>query len=59
MSNTLPPMTVSVIEASKLTGLSRSRLYELMQDGKLKSLTIGRRRLIRVSALEALLDEAA
>lgn len=59
MSTQSERLAVSVVEAAKMTGLSRSRLYELMQEGKLQSLSIGRRRLIRISALEALLDEAA
>ena len=59
MSTQSERLAVSDVEAAKMTGLSRSRLYELMQEGKLQSLSIGRRRLIRISALEALLDEAA
>lgn len=37
---------VSIVEATRLTGLSRSTIYELLREGRLKSIKIGRRRLI-------------
>lgn len=52
-----PPMafgerlTCSVAEASKAVGLSRSKLYELMGEGAVQFVTIGRRRLVSVSSL--------
>ena len=48
------PLTVRVSTAVKLTGISRSRIYELIQSGDLKVKKIGRSTLIPFSALKAL-----
>ncbi len=40
-------------------GVSRSTAYKLIAAGKLKTILIGKRRLIPVDAAEALLGEAA
>jgi excisionase family DNA binding protein len=45
---------VSVEEAGKAIGLGRTTVYELLRDGRLRSITIGRRRLICARSLEAL-----
>jgi excisionase family DNA binding protein len=37
---------VSIVEATRLTGLSRSTIYELIRAGRLRSVKVGRRRLI-------------
>jgi excisionase family DNA binding protein len=50
------PITVSVSEAVRLTGLSRSKLYVEMAAGRLNFLKVGDRRLIRVSALHEFLQ---
>ena len=52
-------LSVGFENAAKLTGLSRSRLYELLAEGRIRSVHIGRRRLILVSSLRELLGEAA
>lgn len=44
-------LAVSVIEAAGLAGVGRTTIYEAIQDGTLKSLKIGKRRLIRTEAL--------
>lgn len=49
---------MSVSEAVRYTGLSRSTLYRLMKDGTLESVKIRRRRLIRRDALNALIGRA-
>jgi excisionase family DNA binding protein len=38
-------------EACRATGLSRTTLYERMAAGDLKTITIGRRRLVNVASL--------
>lgn len=43
-------------EAAAQIGISRAKLYQLLSDGSLPSLRIGRRRLIRRQALEDYLD---
>jgi hypothetical protein len=49
------PLTVTVREAERLSGLGKVSLYKLMNNGVLMSRMIGRRRLIEYSSLEALL----
>lgn len=57
-SNALTPVSVSILDAARMTGLSRSRIYELMAQGKIRSIYVGRRRLIPVSSLRELIGEA-
>lgn len=46
-------LSVSINEAVRLTGVGRTRIYEALGDGTLGSIKLGRRRLIRLAALEA------
>lgn len=50
MMNT--PIAVTIPDAVKATGISRSSLYEAMKRGDLTARKAGRRTLIRVSDLE-------
>jgi excisionase family DNA binding protein len=55
-------LAYSPAEAAALIGISRARLYQLLDDGTLPSVKLGRRRLIRHQALDDLLarlEEAA
>jgi excisionase family DNA binding protein len=49
----LEPLAVSVEEAARLAGVSRTMLYQALRSGGLKSLKIGSRRLITIEALDA------
>ncbi len=53
------PLAYGPGEAARLLGVSRSRLYQLIDAGQLESVTLGRRRLIRHRDLEGLLDRLA
>jgi excisionase family DNA binding protein len=58
----LPPDTVlayRVNDAARVAGLSRSSLYVLIGEGKLRSVLVGGRRLIPADALRDLLRGAA
>ena len=46
-------LAVSPAEAARLLGIGRTRLYEELGSGAIPSFSLGRRRLIRVAALEA------
>ena len=46
------PLSVSVDQAARTAGIGRSTIYEAIAAGELKSLTVGRRRLIRIAALD-------
>jgi excisionase family DNA binding protein len=50
------PLAVAPAEAARLIGCGRTTLYLLLSNGDLPSFTLGRRRLIRVSAIEAWLS---
>jgi excisionase family DNA binding protein len=54
----IKPLTVTIPDATRMVGLSRSRIYELLGEGRLQSRKIGRRRLIVVQSLERLVDES-
>ncbi len=49
-------LTCTINEAREVTGLGRTKLYELIGTGHLATTTVGRRRLVLVSSLQALLD---
>jgi len=50
------PLAVSVEDASRLTSLGRSTVAELISQGKLKTVAIGRRRVVLYASIEALLQ---
>ena len=50
----LEPLTVRIATAVQLTGISRSRLYELIQSGELKTVKVGRSTLIPFASLKVL-----
>jgi excisionase family DNA binding protein len=49
-------LTLTVGEASQVLGVSRSYAYELVRRGELPCMRLGRRIVIPVRALDALLD---
>lgn len=53
------PLAVAPAEAARLAGVGRSTLYLALKSGALPSIKLGKRRLIRVDALEAWLDSHA
>jgi excisionase family DNA binding protein len=46
------PQLLTIVDAARLLGISRSKLYELLADGELPSVRIGRTRRISTSDLE-------
>ena len=49
-------LTCTIAEACQVTGLGRTKLYELIGEGHLATTTIGRRRLVLVHSLQTLLE---
>lgn len=47
-------LTCTVSEACEVTGLGRTKIYELIGDGRVTTTTVGRRRLVIVQSLLAL-----
>jgi excisionase family DNA binding protein len=53
-SGDMPPLCVTVEEACRLVGVSRSTVWSLIGSGKIKVARIGRRTLPLYASLEAL-----
>jgi excisionase family DNA binding protein len=51
-----PQLAYSVPDAAAMIGISRRTCYELMTSGQLRSVKLGRRRLVRHSDLVAFVD---
>jgi excisionase family DNA binding protein len=49
-------LTCTINEAFEVTGLGRTKLYELIGEGHLATATVGRRRLVVVRSLLSLLE---
>jgi excisionase family DNA binding protein len=52
--NTEKRIWVTPNEAIRISGIGRTRLYELMADGTLKSIKLGGKRLISYASIESL-----
>jgi excisionase family DNA binding protein len=48
---------LTVVDAARHLGISRSKVYELLADGELPSVRIGRTRRIALAALEEFIAE--
>jgi excisionase family DNA binding protein len=54
----MEPLAVSVKEAARIVGVSRSRLYELIGSGQVEARKIGSRTIIPTDSLRALVADA-
>lgn len=52
-------LAVGIVEAGQLLSLSRSSIYNLIAQKKLRTIHVGSRRLIPMSAIRALIGEEA
>jgi excisionase family DNA binding protein len=52
----IKPLALTVAEALKATGLGRTKFYELVNEGRIKTISLGRRRLVVYASLEALVS---
>jgi excisionase family DNA binding protein len=48
----LSKLAVSTFEAAEIAGIGRTTIYEAIQSGALKSVKIGKQRLIRIAVLD-------
>jgi excisionase family DNA binding protein len=48
------PALVSIVEAARLLGVSRSTVYTMVGDGRLPDRKVGRRHLVPTAALDAI-----
>lgn len=52
----MQPFTTSIAEAGRALSLGRTSIYALIDEGRLESIKIGRRRLIKVDSIRSLLE---
>ena len=50
------PFTTSIAETAKALSLGRTSIYSLINEGRLETITIGRRRLVKLDSIHQLLD---
>lgn len=55
-ASSLAPISVRIPEARRLTGLSRSRLYELMKSRDIEFVKVGASTLILVESLKSFIE---
>jgi excisionase family DNA binding protein len=53
------PIAVSVSEAARLLSIGRTKVYELINDGTLRTVKVGRRTLVAMASIHALIGQAA
>jgi excisionase family DNA binding protein len=53
------PVTITIPDALRLSGLGRTKLYDLLTKGEIQSVRVGARRLIVFASLKALLTPKA
>jgi excisionase family DNA binding protein len=47
------PITVRIREACRITGIGRSKIYELIRDGDIETVKVGSLTLVTVAGLES------
>ena len=52
----IPPLTLRISEACRVTGIGRSKFYELIKDGAVEVIKVGAITLVPMSSIQALLD---
>lgn len=52
----LEPLSVRIPIALSMTGLSRSKFYELVQEGEIETVKVGRSTLVIVASLRTFLE---
>ncbi len=55
----MEPITVTIEETKRATGLGHTTIYALIGEGKLKTVKVGRRTLVKTKSIRELLGEAA
>ncbi|MEH3159828.1 MAG: excisionase family DNA-binding protein [Sphingomonas taxi] len=55
----MEPVTITVAGAKKALGLGTTKIYELIGEGRLQTVKIGRRTLVKTDSIRALVDQAA
>lgn len=59
METTPTKLLITTEEAASVLGIGRTRMYELVRSGKVRSVTLGRSRRIRPEDLETYVEQLA
>ena len=59
MLQELPVLSCSIKDATRVSGLGRTKIYELINCGKLEVVKVGRRTLITMKSLQELFGGGA
>lgn len=59
MPVSLEPLTYSINDAVAVSSIGRTRLYQLINEGRLQTVKVGRRTLVRAASLRELLQTGA
>lgn len=54
----MEPVTISITGAAKALGLGRTSIYELIKEGRLETIKIGRRHLVKTESIRRLINGA-
>ena len=52
----MDPVTISITGAAKALGLGRTTIYALISEGRLETIKLGRRHLIKTASIRRLID---
>lgn len=52
----MEPVTISINGAARALSLGRTSIYELIKDGRLETIKIGRRHLIKTESIRRLIN---
>jgi len=55
----MEPLTITINDTKKATGLGTTKIYELINQGKLQTVKVGRRTLVKTASIRALVEQAA
>lgn len=53
----MEPLTVTISDAKLALGIGTTKLYELIAQGRIRVIKLGRRTLVRVDSLRRLIDD--
>ncbi len=52
----MEPLTTSINDTAKALSLGRTSIYALIREGRLETVKLGRRTLVRIASIRRLLD---
>lgn len=54
----MEPFALTIRDTTKATGFGKTTTYQLIKEGRLKAVKIGRRTLVTVASIKALLEDS-